>query len=91
MSKNKDVDYKTLLEYNQSEKAAAKFLDISMQTLYQRVDHHYGSREASTMLKYYCRGYSGGICFCWPMREEAWCPVNGYVEDCPLKNERPTN
>lgn len=43
MSKNKDVDYKTLLQYNQSEKAVAKFLGISMQTLFQRVDHHYGT------------------------------------------------
>lgn len=36
-----------------------------------------------------CPGYANYVCFSWPGRDEASCPVNGKEDRCPLK--KPSN
>ena len=34
-----------------------------------------------------CPSYANYVCFSWPGRDEASCPVNGQEDKCPLKKQ----
>ena len=86
MDFNKAKEYISKMKNNISEEEIVKEYNITYEELYAVIAFE-DQGFAYDYLKHFCRGCFNDICFCWPMVDEASCPVRGYEPNCPLKSE----
>ena len=78
------IEYAALLNIGKPEDEIMELYGIDHMELYA-VTAFYDQRTASEKLKHFCSGCVNDLCFIWPGRDEAPCPVRGYERDCPHK------
>ena len=83
MDVKKGKEYCAALLDGTSEEELAERENISMRDLYYIVEYE-DVKVARKYLKHFCDAYNAGICFIWPLRDEAYCDAAGYKLKCPL-------